>query len=202
MSQPDVFFSTAAQAMLAGHMIRACYGVKMELESETVYLCQGDTFTDNVGQVWRGLGQLGGVNGVQCGAEAVTAPLELTISGVMQNNEGPGYASFYSALSRAVADSNAEILGGTVEVYWLLFNQTTAQAIDLPYLLQTYQMGSASLAFDGGSGSVTLSIPADPLFGGKHIPPLNLVSDADQQARYPGDKIFERIGWKKTVVTF
>jgi hypothetical protein len=197
MAQPAVAFSAAAQAILDGHIIRACFGVRMELQSETLHLCQGDTFTDNTGQTWLGLGALGTISGVQCGAEAVTAPLQLTVSGLL-DDAGKGRLP---SLARAIGDSNAEILGGTVTVYWLLFDQTTAKAIDLPYMLQVYQMGSASFAYDGASNSATLTIPADPLFGGKHIPPLNLVSDADQQARYPGDRIFERIGWKKTVVT-
>jgi hypothetical protein len=199
MPQPEPFFSAAAREMLAGQVIRAAYGVEMELESETIRLCNGDTVTDNVGQQWRGLGVLGSISGIQCGAEAVTAPLQMAISGRLLTMKSQKAANFRATLSRAVADSNAEILGRTVRVFWLLFNARTAAAVDLPYLLQTYQMGSASLSFDGAK--IVLSIPADPLFGGKHIPPLNLVSDADQQAKYPGDRIFERIGWKKTVVT-
>jgi hypothetical protein len=199
MAQPAPFFSTAAQEMLAGQIIRAAYGVEMELESETIRVCNGDTVTDNVGQKWRGLGVLGSISGIQCGAEAVTAPLQMSISGKLKDHKSQKAANFYATLARAVADSNSELLGRTVRVFWLLFNAKTAKAVDLPYLLQTYQMGSASFSFSGAA--IVLTIPADPLFGGKHIPPLNLVSDADQQAKYPGDRIFERIGWKKTVVT-
>ena len=199
MAQPDVMFTATAQAILAGQMIRACFGVKLELASETLYLSQGDSFFDAAGQEWIGLGLLGSISGIQVGAEAATAPLQLTLSGIVQNEAAR--ADAYSALANAIASSNSEIVGRRVSVYLHLFDAQAATPIEFPYLLQIYQMGNAVFSYDGASASVTLTIPADPLFGGKHIPPLNLVSDADQQAKYSGDTIFERMGWRKTVIT-
>lgn len=199
MTQPALAFSATATALLQGHMVRAVFGVKLELRNETLYLCQGDSFTDNTGQAWTGLGLLGSIAGVQCGPEAVASPLQLTLSGVVMDDKTR--ADVYPALARAIADSNAEILGGWATVYWMMFDQTTGQAVDLPFMLQVYQLGRATFAYDGATNAVTLTVPGDPLFALRHVPPMNLVSDADQQNKYPGDHAFERMGWKKTVIT-
>lgn len=198
MPQPDVVFSEAAQALLAGAVVPAVYGVKVETASETLYLCQGDSFTDNTGQRWTGLGLFGSISGLQCGPEAATAPLQITLSGIVEADKAQ---SAYSSIASAIRDGGNEFVGRSATVYLLLFDAATHQPLDMPYMLQIYQMGYASFSYDGSSGAATLTVPADPLFGGKHIPPLNLVSDADQQARYPGDRIFERMGWRKTVIT-
>lgn len=200
MPQPAVFFSETAQAILAGHIVRATLGVKLDLQSETLFLCEGDTFTDNAGQTWTGLGLLGSISGVQVGAEIATAPLQMTLSGVIENETIR--SEIYPTFARAIGATNPEIVGRRAVVYLHLFDATAMTPVDLPYMLQIYQMGNAVFAFDGAAGSATLTIPADPLFGGKHIPPLNLISDADQQAKYPGDRIFERMGWRKTVITY
>lgn len=197
MTQPAVAFSATVQALLSEHVVRAVFGVKLELASETVYLVQGDSFVDNVGRRWEGLGLLGALSGLQIGAEAATAPLQLILSGVVGDKKERLTA--YATIRRAAAIGNAEIVGGTATVYAFFFDRTLGVPIDLPYMLQIYQLGNASLQYD--AGAITLTVTADPLFGGKHVPPLNLVTDADQQAKYPGDRIFERIGWKKTVIT-
>jgi hypothetical protein len=197
MAQPPLAFSATAQAVLDGHVVRAVYGVIIDLASGPVRLCQGDSFVDRIGQRWEGLGLLGSVSGLQAGPEAATAPLQLTLSGIVGDEKARVGA--YAKIRRAVADSNAEIVGRTATVYVLLFDRTRNRPIDFPYMLQAYQLGNASLKNE--AGEISLSITGEPLFGGKHIPPLNLVTDADQQAKYPGDRIFERIGWKKTVVT-
>ncbi|WP_363346281.1 hypothetical protein [Methylocystis echinoides] len=197
MPQPPLAFSATAQALLDEHVVRAVYGVKIEMASETVYLCQGDSFVDRVGQRWLGLGILGAISGLQVGPEAATSPLELTLSGLVGDEKR--FQSVYAPIRRAIADSHAEIVGATATVYALIFDRTLGRAIDFPYMLQIYQLGRPSLQYE--NGEITFTVVGEPLFGGKHIPPLNLVSDADQQAKYPGDRIFERIGWKKTVVT-
>lgn len=200
MAQPPIFFSETAQALLSGHVVRATLGVRLDLLSETLFLCEGDSFTDNAGQAWTGLGLLGSISGVSVGAEIATAPLQMTLSGVVGNEMLR--SEVYPAFARAISASNSEIVGRRAVVYLHLFDATAMTPIDFPYMLQIYQMGNAVFAFDGAAGSATLTVPADPLFGGKHIPPLNLVSDADQQAKYPGDRIFERMGWRKTVITY
>lgn len=196
---PDVLFSDAAQAILDGHIVYASYGVKLELTTETLYLTQGDSFVDNVGQRWDGLGLLGQISGVQVGPEAATSPLQMTLSGIVEDDKTR--AQLYPTLFAAARDSNAEIRGGVASVYIHLFDSTTGRAIDMPYLAQIYELDNATFAYDGESGSVTISVPGDPLFGGKHIAPLNMVTDADQQAKYPNDRIFERVGYKHQVVT-
>jgi hypothetical protein len=198
MPQPAIAFSQTAQAVLAGHLVRARLGVKLGLAAGPLYLCMGDSFKDSSGQRWEGLGVLGELSGLQCGAEAVTSPLTMTLSGVISDDTTR--KELFSTLKDAALSSTAELAGRTVSVYLLLFDATMGQPVDAPYVLQIYQIGNASLRYDGAAVTYTLS--ADPLFGGKHIPPLNLLSDADQQAKYPGDAALERMAWRKTVVTY
>jgi hypothetical protein len=195
--QPPIAFSDAVQAMLAEHVVLARFGVQLDLASETVYLCQGDSFRDNVGRLWRGLGLFGELAGLQIGAEAATSPIQLTLAGLVEDDKT--LQSPYAALGRAAADASAEIIGRTASVYVMFFDETLGQSVDLPYLLQSYQLGAASLEI--GDGQIALTVQGDPLFGGKHIAPLNLVCDEDQQQKYPGDRVFERVGWRKTVIT-
>ena len=54
MPQPPILFSDAAQRMLEGQTVQACFGVKLELVNETLFLAQGTSFTDNAGQRWQG----------------------------------------------------------------------------------------------------------------------------------------------------
>jgi hypothetical protein len=195
--QPPIAFSDAVQAMLSEHVVLARFGVQLDLASETVYLCQGDSFRDNVGRMWRGLGLFGELAGLQIGAEAATSPIQLTLAGLVEDDKT--LQSPYAALGRAAADASAEIIGRTASVYVMFFDETLGQPVDLPYLLQSYQLGAATLEI--GEGQIALTVRGDPLFGGKHIAPLNLVCDEDQQQKYPGDRIFERVGWRKTVIT-
>lgn len=198
MAQSPLVFSAAAQALLAGHLVHYRLGVKLALRNETLYLAQGETFIDNTGQRWDGLGVLGALSGLECGAEAATAPLQMTLTGVIAADSPR--ASLFSALVDAVNGSTADMVGCTVTVYLLLFDATRGQAIDTPYVLQLYKIGQTSLQYS--AKSVTLTVLCDPLFGGKHVPPLSLVTDPDQQAKYPGDTIFERVGSKRTVITY
>jgi len=203
MAAPDVLFSATVQSILAGNIVRAIYGVQLQLVSETLFLCQGDSFIDNTGQKWTGLGMLGQISGIQCGAEAATSPLQLTLSKVLApQTADKSVGHIYSTLSRAVSDSVNETLGRQAVVYLMFFDSVSSVPIDLPYVVARYQLGSGSLAFDSTNGSVTFTLPAEPLFGSKHIPPLNLVSHTDQQMKYPGDNIFERVGYKHTVITY
>jgi hypothetical protein len=195
--QPPLAFSDAVQAMLAEHVVLARFGVQFDLVSETVYLCQGDSFRDNVGRFWQGLGLFGELSGLQIAAEAAISPIQLTLSGLVEDDKTR--ASPYAALGRAAADASAEMIGRTASVFVMFFDSTLGQPVDLPYLLQSYQLGAATLEI--GEGQITLSVQGDPLFGGKHIAPLNLVCDEDQQQTYPGDRVFERVGWRKTVIT-
>lgn len=178
--QPLVF-SDAAAAILAGQRVVVALGVKMELASETLHLWLGNgMIRSNDGQQWEGLGRLGGVSGLEFGALAATQPINLTLSGLDVN------------LAAAARAQYSEMRGRRVSIYTLVFDENM-QPVDLPYLCMLATIDNASLRRVGDV--FTLDVTAEPIFNTKHMPALNLVTDADQQARYPGDRIFDRAAY-------
>ncbi|PPD10288.1 MAG: hypothetical protein CTY36_00405 [Methylocystis sp.] len=174
----SLVFSDAAQLVLAGQRVGATLGVKMELASETLNLWLGHgRVRSNDGQEWEGLGQLGGISGLEFGALAATQPITLTLSGLD------------AGLANTAREQNSQMRGRRVSVFALLFDQSV-QPIDLPYLCMLATIDHASMKRSGDA--YVLQVVAEPIFNTKHIPSLNLVTDADQQSRYPGDRIFER----------
>lgn len=177
----DVVFSHAAQRVLAGQRVGVTIGVKLELADETIYLWLGNgALRSNDGQEWEGLGRLGGISGLEFGAVAATQPITLTLSGLD------------AGLANAAREQNSRMRGRRVSVFALLFDQSM-QPIDLPYLCMLATIDHASMKRSGDA--YVLEVVAEPIFNTKHIPSLNLVTDADQQSRYPGDRIFERAAY-------
>jgi hypothetical protein len=184
VSQPIVF-SDAAQRVLAGQRVVAAIGVKLEFANETLNLWLGNgSVRSNDGQEWEGLGRLGGVSGLEFGAKAATQPISMTLSGL-------------DAELAAVARSQyAQMRGRRVSVYALIFDEKT-QPIDQPYLCMLATIDRASLKRSGDA--FVLELAADPIFNTKHMPALNLVTDADHQARFPGDTIFNRANYSRSL---
>jgi hypothetical protein len=181
----DVVFSHAAQLVLAGQRVGVTIGVKMELEGSTENLWLGNgALRSNDGQEWKGLGELGGVSGLEFGALAATQPVTLTLSGLS------------AKLAEDARSDYAQMRGRRVSIYALLFDQNM-QPIDLPYLCMLATIDHASLK--RSSDTFVLEVVAEPIFSTKHMPALNLVTDSDQQTRYPGDKIFDRAAYPHTL---
>lgn len=174
----EIVFSHAAQLVLSGQRVGAAVAVKLELASETLNVWLGNGLVrSNDGQEWEGLGIFGGISGLDFGAQAATQPINMTLSGLD------------ASLAAAAREQYSEMRGRRVSVYVLLFD-ANMQSIDLPYLCMLATIDHASLKRSGDS--FVLEVVAEPIFSTKHMPALNLVTDADQQARYPGDKIFDR----------
>ena len=184
MMQPIVF-SDAAQLILAGQRVGVAVGVKLELVSETLNLWLGNgKVRSNDGQEWEGLGRLGGISGLEFGALAATQPINLTLSGL-------------DAYLASVARSQySEMRGRRVSAYMLLFDENM-RSTDLPYLCMLAVIDNVSIRRSGDT--FTIEVSAEPVFSRKHMPAFNLVTDADQQARYPNDRIFERAAYSHTV---
>lgn len=184
MSEP-LIFSTAAQMLLAKQFVQMAVAVQLDLLNETLRLWRGQGgVTTNDGREWEGLGALGNISGLHFGYEAATNPITMTLSGL--DNE----------LAQVARDQESQMRGRTVSVYALLFDEDW-RPIDMPYLCQMAIIDRASLKYS--DDSYVLELTAEPLFASKHLPALNLVTDADQQSRYPGDKIFERVGFTHTI---
>lgn len=185
MTRPIVFSATA-QAKLAGQRVAVAAAVKMELAGETIFLWLGNgKLRTNDGQEWEGLGRLGGLDGLEFGAIAPTQQITMKLSGLD------------AELANDARDQYAQMRGRRVSVYALVGNESTGQQIDMPYLVMLATIDRATLQRSGDMW--VLETMAEPLFSSKHVPALNLVTNADQIKRYPGDKIFERASYPHTI---
>lgn len=184
VSQPLVF-TDAAAILLAGGSINIAVGVRLELPGETLNLAVGQgSIITNDGTRWDGLGDVGSIDGLDFGPRAATETIAMTLSGL--NPE----------LARLAREDASDIRGSRVGVYVMLFDKNW-RPVDLPYLCQMAIVDRASLKRSGET--YVMEVTAEPLFSSKHIPPLNLVTDADQRAKWAGDRIFERASYQHTV---
>lgn len=177
----ELFFSEAVKEMLAGRNVNAALGVWFDFASEEmrVWLGRG-TFIARDGTEWSGLGEIASIDGMQSSPMLSTEPVTMTLSGLD--------ASIIE-MTRAQA---SEIRGRRCGIYILMFDEN-AQPIDEPYLVELYLMDKASFTVDGETRQMTVSLTAEPLFSTKHVPRFSLMTDQDQQLKYPGDGIFKRV---------
>lgn len=184
MSDP-LIFTAAAEMLLTGQVVNMAVAVKLDLLDETLRLWRGHgAIETNDGQSWEGLGKFGDISGMDFSPDAATEPLTMTLSGLD------------AEIANAARHQQTHMRGRTVSIYVLLFD-VAFQPLDMPYLCQMAIIDRGVLRSSGDS--FTLELTAEPLFASKHIPALNLVTDADQQARYPGDKVFERVSYTHTI---
>lgn len=177
----SLYFSSTVETMLGGHQVQSSLGVWFDFSSgaERVWLGKGSV-TTNDGNTWLGMGNLANITGLQGSYMLSTDPVEMTLSGLD------------SQLMTSVRSQSTEIRGRKCGIYLLMFNGNWTP-LDNPYLIELYLMDKASFTVDGDSRSMTVTLVAEPLFSQKHIPATAFMTDQDQQYKYSGDKIFERV---------
>lgn len=177
----EVYFSQTVQEMVSGRNVYMALGVKFEFASETILCWLGrGTFTAGDGTEWTGLGEVASIDGVQASALVSIDPVTITLSGLDTE---------FMALTREQA---TEIRGRRCGVYILCFDENW-QPIDAPYLVELYLMEKATFTVDGETRTMSITVTAEPLFYTKHVPLTSFMTDQDQQKKYPGDKVFERV---------
>jgi hypothetical protein len=177
--------------MLSGHQVQSSIGVWFDFASgaERVWLGQG-TITTNDGNSWLGMGNLASISGLQTSSMLSVDPVEMTLSGLD------------SQLMTSVRNQATDIRGRRCGVY-LLMADSNWKPLDNPYLIELYLMDKASFTVDGETRTMSVTLVSEPLFSQKHIPATAFITDQDQQYKYSGDKIFERVplmAGKQTVV--
>jgi len=177
----DLYFPKTVEQMLAGHEVRMSVGVWFDFESQPMRVWQGrGAFTDPGGNTWNGLGAFGRITGLQGSSMLSVDPITMTLSGL---------DATMANVARQQAD---ELRGRRCGVYLISFDDNWA-LLDNPYLLELYLMDKATLSVDGETRTLVITLSAEPLFFSKHIPPVAMITDADQQRKYPGDTIFKRV---------
>lgn len=176
-----IYFSSTVQTMLSGYEVRSSIGVWFDFASgaERVWLGRGSV-TTNDSNTWLGMGNLANISGLQASSMMSTEPVEMTLSGLD------------TQLMNSVRNQATDIRGRRCGIYLLMFDAGW-RPLDNPYLIELYLMDKASFTIDGESRTMSVSLIAEPLFSQKHIPATAFMTDQDQQYKYSGDKIFERV---------
>ena len=176
-----LYFPETVEAMLEGREVRMATGVWFDFLTQEMRVWQGrGSVRDGDGNVWSGLGEFGQVSGLQGSSMLSVDPVTLTLSGLD------------ASMIRVVRDQANEITGRTCGIYFLMFDENFV-LLDSPFLAELYLMDKATLAVDGESQTMIVTLSAEPLFFSKHLPPVSMMTDADQQRKYPGDTIFQRV---------
>jgi len=177
----DLYFPKTVEQMLAGHEVRMSVGVWFDFQSQPMRVWQGrGAFTDPGGNTWNGLGAFGQITGLQGSSMLSVDPITMALSGL---------DATMANVARQQAD---ELRGRRCGVYLISFDENWG-LVDNPYLLELYLMDKATLSVDGETRTLVITLSAEPLFFSKHIPPVAMITDADQQRKYPGDTIFKRV---------
>lgn len=175
-----LYFSSTVQNMLSGREVRSSIGIRFDFASGTTRVWLGQGTVTHGGADWLGMGNLGAIEGIQMSPMLSTEPVTMTLSGVN------------TALMNEVRNQATEIRGKTCGVYLLMFGSNW-EALDSPYLIEQYLMDKASYTVEGESNTMSISLVAEPLFASKYVPATSYITNQDQQAKYAGDKIFERV---------
>ncbi len=128
------------------------------------------------GNSWLGVGQFGRVDGLTEEAELSRKTVTYTLTGIPND------------LIAIVLGENYQ--GRTAKVYIGFFNTTTYQMIAEPELLDS---GLMDVTVIDESQECSVSITAESRIASWSRPLVRRYTDAEQQARYPGDKGLEFI---------
>lgn len=167
-------FGPAVLAALAGRSIAAVPLVFFDFLSQPMYLWQGHGQLVAGGQTWAGTGDLGTLDGVNSAISDAAQAVTFTLSGVTPAIQG-------LALS-----AQSRVRGRTIIVYVQFFDATQMTALGDLLSVWSGVMDVMTFAAQGpASRSITLTAEGDN--ADRRRPRFGLLTDADQQARYPGD---------------
>lgn len=185
-----IYFAEAAAALLAGRELRPARLVAFEFASQTMRVWEGFGRLRTPGPLeWSGLGELGSIPDMDLGPglpkTAVTFRLAVK-----------------PELLAMVPDQVDEVRGRRARIY-LLFFDAAWQQLGAPVAVRSVIMDTLRRVHDVEAGRAWVEVNGEPLLATKHYPPAGRHTDADQQARFSGDKGHERgalYGGKQTVI--
>ncbi|MBW8639003.1 hypothetical protein K1W69_17535 [Hoeflea sp. WL0058] len=177
------FFSPEEIEAMEQTVVRCALLVKFDFLSETVRVWNGERDLVAGGQTWTPLYGTGQVNNIEFSGEAVSDRFDLSIHAV------PGVEP--DIFAKALAETE-EAEGRVVTVYFLLMDEEW-QSYGAPVGVKWGYMRKPRVTWtnhDEESGGVRrISIGAENIWYNRSLPPAGRYTDADQQARSPGDLI-------------
>lgn len=183
-------FPGAIKAQAAGLHVVASLFVTFDFKSGPMRVWEGDGPLDRGGFTWWGIGHrqdgsgnpLQQIDGLEQAINGTAPQLTLTLSGVDAQVVA-------AARKDAAAD---EIEGRLLTVSIGFFDATLPGLVPLDglVLLGTWFMQKPSFTATGPILR-TITLPCETLFAQRSRAPFGMLTDRDQQRRYPGDKALE-----------
>lgn len=174
------FFSESILAAAAGRTVRTAMLVLLDFTSGPERLWSGaGTLVTKDGNIWKGIGDLGSIAGLDQAINGTAPECTITLSGVDPQ------------VSAAAANSFAEARGRAFTIYLQFFDDVGA-LLDSPAPIGLLTMERLEVHFTGPQARDVV-VHAENMFSARGFPIHGWLSDLDQQARYPGDRGCERI---------
>ena len=182
-------FPQTIREYLAGTKVECSFLFAFEFASDTVRLwAETGRLDTNDGESWFGIGSFGEASGIE---QAV-------------NGEAPEATFTLSALDQDIFlkcrdEWDSEGRGRWVRAYLQFYGVDDAadphnqRPLDLPYPIAAFRMLRPNFAFTQ-EGERSVAISAETIFALRSRPRHAMYTDADQQARFPGDRGFEFVG--------
>lgn len=163
-------------AKAAGSRVEAVVLFEFEFASKTVRFWSGYGKITAGGEEWVGSGKLLSVSGLEQPAGLSAPAASFTLSGASDE------------LVSFAAQAQEEVTGRRCAVY-IQFLSGAYKALDNPIPIWVGRMDV--LSFRAGGKQRVINLSAETLFVDRTRAPHGLMTDTDQQARWPGDRGME-----------
>lgn len=183
-------FPGAVRTQAQGQHVVASLFVLFDFLSAPIRIWEGDGPIDREGNTWSGVGQrqdgtgspLQSIDGLEQAVNGSAPQLTLTVSGVD---------------SRIVAAAQTDVSAGEIEgrelTVWMgFYNATLPGLVPLDSLVTigVWIMQRPNFTASGPT-SRTITLPCETIFAQRSRAPFGLLTDRDQQKRFPGDRGLE-----------
>ncbi|WP_225768502.1 hypothetical protein [Inquilinus sp. Marseille-Q2685] len=185
-------FPDAVRAQAQGQHVVCALFVAFAFKSGDMRVWEGDGPIDRGGFTWRGMGHrqdgagnpLQSIDGLEQAINGTAPQLTLTLSGIDQ-----------TVVTAAKQDADADEIEGrdlTIEIGF--FDATRPGLVPLDGLvpLGTWVMQKPAFTATGPTLR-TITLPCETLFAQRSRAPFGMLTDRDQQRRFPGDRALEFI---------
>ena len=175
-------FPQTIEASLGGRAVRASFLVLLDFATTPMRLWTGAGKLPSGGHDWMGLGEIGSISGLEQAVNGEAPETTLILSGV--NSE-------VVRLARDEFNDEARDRLVTVLIQFHNFeDDRPLELFDEPYAVWSGRMQNARFEFEGPA-TRRITITAESLFSLRSRPVFSQYTDADQQARFSGDRGFE-----------
>lgn len=187
------FITAETAAALAGSVVRMATLVEMQFASRTMRVWNGAGRVRIAGETWDGLGALGSIDGLKQTRSAVSDRVTLKLSGISQEILASARANVADVEGRPcfiwgqLFDAGWQPVGGRLPLFWGSMQRIWIERTE---------------SRDTSGGTRIASLEVENAFAARSRPANGRWTDADQQARYPGDTFFRYVPvqQQKTVV--